>query len=83
MRWRPRVCAIRISRFAGDYIEALRWFRKAADKGHTEAMYNIGVYYENGDGVKQDYTEAMKWYRKAADRGDDDAKAALERLEKK
>jgi len=67
----------------GDYIEAMRWYRKAADKGDADAMFNIGVLYDNGEGVKQDYIEAMRWYRKAADKGDADAKAALKRLRDK
>ena len=66
-----------------DYIQAMRWYRKAADKGDTSAMLKIGGLYENGLGVKQDHIEAMRWYRKAADKGDADAKAALRRLRDK
>jgi TPR repeat protein len=36
---------------AQDYIEAVRWFRKAAEQGHMEAQYNLGLLYENGTGV--------------------------------
>ena len=52
-----------------DYIEAMRWYRKAADKGNAWAMTNIGFLYQHGQGVKRDYIEAMRWYRKAADKG--------------
>ena len=53
-----------------DYVEAAKWYRKAADQGYAPAQFNLGVMYDNGEGVAQDYTEAAKWYRKAADQGD-------------
>ena len=53
----------------GDYAEAVKWYRKAAEQGHARAQYSLGFMYYNGRGVPQDYAEAMKWYRKAADQG--------------
>jgi len=44
-------------------------FRKLADRGDTEAQYNLGSAYNLGVGVPKDYAEAAKWYRKAADQG--------------
>ena len=41
--------------------------QKAAEKGDPESQYNLGVCYEDGDGVPRDAQEAVKWYRKAAD----------------
>jgi hypothetical protein len=64
-----------------DYVEAMRWYRKAADQGDADAQYNIGWLYEHGRGVAQDYAEAMRWYRKAADQGNANAKAGLMDLE--
>jgi PQQ-dependent catabolism-associated CXXCW motif protein len=52
-----------------DFVEAMRWYRKAADLGNGAAMGNIGVLYYNGQGVPQDYAEAMRWYRKGATAG--------------
>ena len=49
-----------------DHVEALRWFRKAADKGNAHAMYSVGVCYENGRGVSQDCATAANWYRMSA-----------------
>ena len=60
-----------------DYPEAVKWFRKAAEQGHTFAQYNLGVCYYNGWGVPQDYSEAVKWYRKAAVQGYADAQCNL------
>ena len=45
----------------------------AAEKGHTSAMYNLALKYEDGNGVAKDYQEAAKWYRMAAEKGNTDA----------
>ena len=42
---------------------------QAAKNGDTEAQFNLGFMYHQGQGVPQNYAEAMKWYRKAADQG--------------
>jgi TPR repeat protein len=42
----------------------------AANQGHAQAQYNLGVMHANGEGVQQDFTKAVKWYRLAADQGD-------------
>src|ERR1035437_3172671 len=55
---------------ARNYIEAARYYRKAARKGHIGAQYNLAWVLENGLGVKKDFQEAAVWYRKAAERGD-------------
>jgi TPR repeat protein len=52
-----------------DYVEAIRWYRPAADQGNAEAETYIGYLYEKGFGVTKDYAEALRWYRKAADQG--------------
>jgi len=52
-----------------DYKKAAECFRRAAEQGHVNAQYNIGIMYERGNGVKQDYKEALKWYHKAAEQG--------------
>ncbi|MCP4936025.1 MAG: SEL1-like repeat protein [bacterium] len=41
--------------------EAVRWYRKAADKGYETAMYNLGWMYEKGRGVKQDRQMAAQY----------------------
>ena len=52
---------------AQDDVEAVKWYRKAAEQEHASAKNNLGVMYHNGYGVAQDYVEAVKWYRKAAE----------------
>ena len=40
-----------------------------AKKGDVVAQHNLGVMYENGEGVRQDYVKAVDWYAKAANKG--------------
>ena len=61
-----------------DMLEAIEWYRKAADQGDADAQYNIGLCYANGDGLEEDMTMAMEWYRKAAKRGNAEAQRAIE-----
>jgi TPR repeat protein len=56
-----------------DKEEAVKWWRKAADKGDTDAMVRLGNAYDHGNGVEQDKEEAIKWWRKAADKDDAEA----------
>ena len=53
----------------GDYATALREFRPFANQGYAAAQFNLGIMYDEGQGVPQDYAEALKWYRKAAEQG--------------
>ncbi|NQZ10141.1 MAG: sel1 repeat family protein, partial [Algicola sp.] len=62
---------------AQNYVQALVWFHKAAEKGFVDAQYNLGTMYKKGQGVKLDYLQAVDWYQKAADQGDADAQFNL------
>ena len=44
-----------------DYVEAVKWFSRAAEQGHVNAQFNLGVAYAEGRGVPQDEVEAVKW----------------------
>ncbi|MEI7221386.1 SEL1-like repeat protein [Pectobacterium carotovorum] len=62
-------------------IEALKWFRVAAEGGHREAQNILGLVYEKGRwGVYPDGTEAEKWYERAAKQGDDNALMSLGKM---
>ncbi len=54
---------------AGERAEAVRWYRKAAERGHAVAQKNGGACYDKGTGVAQGNAGAARWYRKAADEG--------------
>ena len=62
---------------AKDFMEATKWYRKAAELGDCRAQNNLGTIYENGQGVVEDYVEAIKWYRIAAEKGNADAQYNL------
>ena len=49
--------------------EALKWYKKAAEQGYGEAQYNLGLMYDNGEGVEINKQEAIKWYKKSAKKG--------------
>jgi len=50
-------------------VEAVKWYRKAAENGHAQAQYVLGKSYHAGEGVPKDQVEAFKWWRKAAEQG--------------
>ena len=54
---------------SGDYATAFKEFKSLADAGGKTSQYNLGVMYENGQGVRQDYVEAARWYTLAAEQG--------------
>jgi TPR repeat protein len=49
--------------------EAISSWRKAADKGSTSAMVELGVLYGTGSGVAQDEVQARKLFERAAEAG--------------
>ncbi len=61
----------------GDYETAYKEWKALAEQGDAEAQTNLGLMYDNGQGVTQDDKEAVKWYRLAAEQGDADAQFNL------
>ena len=61
-----------------NYGQAFDWpLTKAAEQGHAESQYNLGVMYANGDHVVQEDVQAVKWFSMAAEQGDIEAQSAL------
>ena len=52
---------------AENFIEALRWYRSAAELGLADAQNNLGAMYLAGMGTIANPTEAVYWYQKAAE----------------
>lgn len=53
-----------------DDVQAVAWYRKAADAGDGEGMNRLGIMYERGrGGLPKDDMQAVNWFRKAADAG--------------
>ena len=50
-------------------VVATKWFRLAALQGHEESACNMGVAFEQGEGVTQNFASAAQWYRKAVSQG--------------
>ena len=66
-----------------EYTEAVEWYRKGAEQGHSNSQYMLGYCYDKGKGVTQDHSEAVKWYRMAAEQGNSHAKKMLEKHSEK
>ncbi len=67
---------------AEDPVLAKPLFRQAAEKGHAEAQYYLGLLYENGKGVTKNLVEAHKWYNLAVSYGYENAIGSKNRVEK-
>ena len=54
-----------------DIREAIKWYTKAAEQGHIEAMMYLGHIYDLGPsyGIYADLEKAIHWYTKAAKQG--------------
>ena len=70
---------------AVDIEKAKDWYVRAAERGHTEAMYELGFHYDlSGDELKDGYRESMlearKWYTLAAKQGHAEAAYRLGRI---
>jgi len=49
--------------------EARTLYRRAADRGHPDAQYELGHMYETGEGVRANPFKAAEWYKLAAGLG--------------
>ena len=36
-----------------DRVEAVRWYRRAAEQGSAQAQNNLGIMYDEGRGVRR------------------------------
>src|SRR5882757_5742184 len=64
-----------------DDVTARALFEKAAAQNHPGALERMGAFTQEGRGGDKDATAAKAYYEKAAALGNEDAKAALKRLE--
>jgi TPR repeat protein len=54
------------ARLSGNYVIAMKWWRRAADRGNVAAQMKLAGLYEGRGGIPADYTQAYKWYDIAA-----------------
>jgi TPR repeat protein len=64
-----------------DDVGARAMFDKAAAQGHPGALERLGAFAQSGRGGPQDSAAAKAYYEKAAALGNEEAKAALKRVE--
>ena len=55
---------------AGQFAEAVRFYKRAAEQGFFAAQYDLAVCFEQGKGTEVNLAEAERWYRKGVDRGE-------------
>lgn len=53
---------------------------QAAERGDTQAQFNLGMMYAEGRGVRQDLVLAQEWFGKACQNGDQDGCDIYQRL---
>ena len=61
---------------------AADWYTRAAQHGHKEALYWLGMLYADTGSVLYDPKQAQHWLTEAAEKGINAANAALARLER-
>jgi TPR repeat protein len=59
---------------------AVFWYKRAAEAGDLDAMQNLGICYERGQGVRRNHQTALLWLRRAAVRGSEPAAEQLARV---
>jgi len=47
-----------------DNMEAVKWYRKAAEQNDAEAQWSLGICYGNGIGVATNFVEAASGFAK-------------------
>ena len=52
-----------------NYLKALMWFERGAEKGHSLAAFSAGQCYRDGKGTSKDYWEAYTYFKRAIELG--------------
>jgi GAF domain/Sel1 repeat/PilZ domain len=60
-----------------DYVEAMRWFLRAADQGNVHAQAIVAAWMWAGRGAAQDYSQAYYWALLAQAGGDESGRAIV------
>ncbi|MCR6573891.1 tetratricopeptide repeat protein [Campylobacter insulaenigrae] len=55
----------------GDYLIALKCFKKSCDLNDGLGCFNLGAMYAIGSGVRKDISKALEYFGKACDLRDD------------
>ena len=63
-----------------DTAKSIDYLRQAAELGDPDAMFDLGIRYEKGDGLVANIQKALEWINKAADAGHAQAKRYSKQL---
>jgi TPR repeat protein len=63
-----------------DYVEAVRWYKAAAEKGDSQAQHNFGILMYYGVGTERNEEQGKDWIRRAAEQNNQMAIRALQSL---
>ena len=64
-----------------DIVTGIKWIKQAAENGHSEAQFQLGLCYEEGIGVHRNVNDAIFWYRKASLQGHEEATERVDMLD--
>ena len=53
----------------GNFKEALKIWTPLAESGLSNAQYNVGLMYHNGQGTSQNFSKAFKWFLMSSEQG--------------
>ena len=54
---------------SGQDVSDFEETKRLAEQGEAYAQYNLGLMYDEGEGVPENNAEAVRWYRLAAEQG--------------
>ncbi len=60
--------------------DPIRWYRLAAEQGHVDAQFSLGMHYLEGHDAERNLAEARKWLEAAALQGHAEAQYQLANL---
>ena len=66
---------------AGEFEQALEWFNKAIEGGSTQAMCNLAVMYQKGQGVDKDEEKVRELLDRAEALGEPTAAELRQRIQ--
>jgi Sel1 repeat len=68
-------------RVKSDNAKAIEWYTKAADQGHTDAAYRLGlIYYKGVGGFQTDFKKAFHYISLAANKNHKNSQANLAKM---
>ena len=56
-----------------DAVDGARWYRRAEERGHADAQYNLGFMILLGEGTEKSVDEGLHWLHLSAEQGGDQA----------